>query len=203
MRCPSGSIVADLPLSDPLQLAEAVNTAWTLLSKAQSGMIWAGIELRRMSLESVLEDLLEASRWPYMTTLLAKSLLTENDRRFHGVYAGPASPRAVRQRMEDADAVLALGTLITDDYLDLVAVGYEQMIVAFEGTVRVGARYFHNVPLKDFAQGVIARFLSLKHRGAAGHRPAEKIRPKRQVPLRSPSRFSYQNWARSSNGTRR
>jgi indolepyruvate decarboxylase len=178
---PSGSIIAEEPATDPIGLNEAVNTAWSLLSKAKRGVIWAGIELRRKSLEPVLEDLLEASRWPYMTTLLAKSLLTEDDPRFYGVYAGPASPEPTRKRMEDADAVLALGTLITDDYLDLVAVGYEQMIVAFEGSVRVGARLFNNVPLKDFAGGVVGRFLGSKHR--ARRRPP----PRRQAPPRAAS----------------
>jgi indolepyruvate decarboxylase len=173
---PSGSIVAEQPPTDPDELTEAVNSAWSLLSTAKIGIIWAGIELRRKALESVLLDLLEASRWPYMTTLLAKSLLPENDPRFHGVYAGPASPEATRKRMEDADAVLALGTLITDDYLDLVAVGYEQMIVAFEGCVRVGARLFNNVPLKDFAEKVTERFLSATHR--ARRRP----KPRRPAP---------------------
>ena len=156
---PSGSINAETLASDPGQLTEAVNTAWALLAQAKRGVIWAGIELRRKRLERALEDLLQASGWPYMTTLLAKSLLTEKDRRFAGVYAGPASPEAVRKRMEDADAVLALGTLITDDYLDLVAVGYEQMIVAFEGCVRVGSRFFRDVTLKDFVEGVLEHFL--------------------------------------------
>ncbi len=172
---PTGSIVAETPASDPAQLAEAVSTAWSILSRAERGIIWAGIELRRMRLEPLLEDLLAASGWPFATTLLAKGLLSEDDRHFAGVYAGPASLDSTRKAIEGADAILALGTLITDDYLDLLAVAYDQMIVAFDGAVRVGSRVFPQVRLDEFSEALIERFLGSgkKPRRSRPTRPAQ------------------------------
>ena len=37
----------------------------------------------------------------------------------------PHRPQSTREAMEGADVILALGTLITDDYLDLLALAYE------------------------------------------------------------------------------
>ena len=161
---PSGLIEAVTPTSNAGALAEAASAAWELLAKSQKGVFWAGVELHRLRLESLLEDLLNASGWPYATTLLAKSLLAEDPPRFAGVYAGPASTPATRAAVEGADVIVALGTLITDDYLDLLAIAYDAMIVAFGGQVRVGSRNFPDVTLEDFSRALLGRFLEIKPR---------------------------------------
>ncbi len=184
-RPPAGRVEAEPPASDPSSLADAVDTAWALLAQARRGVVWAGIELRRQRLEGLLLELLSASGWPFMTTLLAKSLLAEDHGLFAGVYAGPASLAPTREAMEGADAILALGTLVTDDYLDLVALAYEQMIVAFDGQVRVGSRLFPDVALEDFAFGVLRRFLDARPPRPPAPTLAAKIRPRNSLTFQS------------------
>ena len=58
---------------------------------------------------------------PFTTASPGKTVLDKAQPQFIGTYAGPASPPGTWDFMSAADYILALGTNITDDYLNVMA----------------------------------------------------------------------------------
>ena len=85
-----------------------------MLAGAANPMILAGVEVQRFGLQEHLLALLDRSKFPFVTGVLGKSVVSENHPQFVGVYAGALSPDAIRRQVEGADCWLAIGPLITD-----------------------------------------------------------------------------------------
>jgi indolepyruvate decarboxylase len=149
--------------SDPAALAAALDAAWARIQAAKLPVLWAGVEIQRFGLQETLQQLVEASGQPFTTTSLGKTVLDESQAQFIGTYAGPASPPLTWAVMDDAaDCIVALGTIITDDYLNVMHSSFEQMIAVSDEEARVGQAYYRRVTLKDFLEGLLARFRSRK-----------------------------------------
>ena len=71
----------------------------------------AGVELHRYGIAKRLSSLLAQTGYPFATTLLGKSILSEMHPQFIGSYAGTLSEDFVRQRVENSDCILCLGLL--------------------------------------------------------------------------------------------
>jgi indolepyruvate decarboxylase len=89
-------------------------------------------------------------------------VLDESQKQFVGTYAGPASPALTRAVMDAADCILALGTIITDDYLNIMATSYGEMVEVNDEEARVNYQYYRQVTLKDFLEGLVERFKEQK-----------------------------------------
>jgi indolepyruvate decarboxylase len=81
---------------------------------------------------------------------LGKTVLDESQRLFAGTYAGPASPPFTNDLVTKSDCVVALGTIITDDYLSLMSSSFAKMIRVSHDETRVDLTYFPPVALEDF-----------------------------------------------------
>lgn len=155
---PSGPLTPQRPTSDSSSLHALIDDAYGRIRAARLPVLWAGIELQRFGLQGLLQDLIDASGLPFTTTSLAKTVLDEAQPSFIGTYAGPASPAPTRAAMGASDCPVALGTIITDDYLNIMASSFGDMIEVTESRARVGYRYYHQVALADFLAGLLARF---------------------------------------------
>ena len=147
---PSGKLSPSPLYSDPSSLLSAAKAAYAVLASAQSPVFFLGVELRRFGLQNVAQDLVEVTGIPFTTTSLGKTLLDESQPLFAGTYAGPASPPSTNDLVTKSDCVLALGTIITDDYLALMASSFAKMIRVSHGETRVGTTYYPAVSLGDF-----------------------------------------------------
>ena len=102
------------------------------LSQAKRPLLILGIELSRLGLQQEITTLIETLNIPYTTTTLAKSLISEahgvGKENFIGTYSGEASSQATQDIVEDADFILALGAIFTDDYLSLLQHKKNQLI---------------------------------------------------------------------------
>jgi indolepyruvate decarboxylase len=116
------------------------------------------VEIQRFGLQDTLQAIVDASGLYFTTTSLGKTVLDESQAPFIGTYAGPASPPLTRLAMGQSDCPLALGAIITDDYLNIMASSFAQMVDVNDEEARVGLQYFSNVALKDFLEGLLARF---------------------------------------------
>lgn len=155
---PQGTL-SPLPLtSDPASLAAAVEAAWARIQAARLPVLWAGVEIQRFDLQSTLQQIVDASGLPFTTTSLGKTVLDESQPRFVGTYAGPASPALTRAVMKATDCPIALGTIITDDYLDIMKSSFGQMIEVNDSEARVGYSYYHQVAMGDFLTALLAKF---------------------------------------------
>ncbi|MDB5692839.1 MAG: alpha-keto acid decarboxylase family protein [Alphaproteobacteria bacterium] len=156
---PQGRLEA-LPLtSDPDALAALLDAAWARIAAAKRPLLWAGVEIQRFGLQDRLQALVDASGLSFTTTSLGKTLLDERQAAFIGTYAGPASPQSTRDIVAAADCVVALGTIITDDYLDIMKpASFGTMIEVNDEEARIGWASYRDIALGDFVDGLCARF---------------------------------------------
>src|SRR5215469_1606081 len=147
---PSGKLQPIRAYSDPKSLASAVEAARQMVASAANPVFFFGVELQRFGLQADAQRLVDLTRIPFTTTSLGKTVLDEKQPLFAGTYAGPASIPATNELVTGSDCVIALGTVITDDYLGLMASGFANMIRVSQGETRVGISYFPTVELADF-----------------------------------------------------
>jgi indolepyruvate decarboxylase len=129
--------------SPALALNNAVEQAWAAITAAKQPLIFAGVEVLRLGLSGLLQQIIDASGFLYTTTTLGKAVLDEQGDKFIGTYSDAASIDAVRDLVTASDCVLTLGTIITDDYLIFIESKYADMVLADTAGVRVG--YFKYV----------------------------------------------------------
>ncbi|RYE71642.1 MAG: alpha-keto acid decarboxylase family protein, partial [Hyphomicrobiales bacterium] len=101
-------------LSDAKNLADAVQRLGDRLQQARIPLVWIGVEVDRFGLHAKAERLVRQLNIPYVTELLSKAVLSEDDAQFAGVFDGLSSASATQQLVKDADFVLALGVWLTD-----------------------------------------------------------------------------------------
>jgi len=147
---PSGHLAALPSYSDAASLRSAVEAAYAVLASAERPVLFLGVALQRLGLQKAAQQLVDLTGIPFTTTSLGKTVLDEGQELFAGTYAGPASPPSTNQLVTGSDCVLALGTIITDDYLNLMASSFAKMIRVSHGETRVGPTYFATVALADF-----------------------------------------------------
>lgn len=155
---PQGTLAPIPATSDPQSLAAAVEDAWARIQAARLPVLWAGVEIQRFGLQATLQRIVDASGLPFTTTSLGKTVLDETQPQFVGTYAGPASPALTRAVMKATDCPIALGTIITDDYLDIMKSSFGQMIEVNDSETRVGYSYYNQVAMKDFLEALLAKF---------------------------------------------
>jgi len=158
---PIGTLAAVKVPSDPNSLAAAVDAAWTRIEAANLPVLWTGVEIQRFGLQDTLQKIVDASGLFFTTTSLGKTVLDESQPQFIGTYAGPASPAITCAVMNASDCIIALGAIITDDYLNIMATSFGQMIEVNDEEVRVGYQYFFQMTLVDFLAALLAKFKSL------------------------------------------
>ncbi|RUL78378.1 alpha-keto acid decarboxylase family protein [Dyella choica] len=144
--------------SSELALRNAVDQAWTQITKAKQPLIFAGVEVLRFGLSELLQQLIEASGFLYTTTTLGKTVLDEKGDKFIGTYSDAASIESVQEIVQASDCVLTLGTIITDDYLVFIESKYADMVLADSAGVRVGYFKYGAVSMQDFMQALLAKF---------------------------------------------
>src|SRR5262245_30968934 len=99
-------VVPTRPSSDPAQLTEALDEAVAMFNAATSPVIVVDGEVQRFGLESAVHRLLDATGYPFAAMMLGKSIIDEHHPQFIGLYEGDRSRAYVRDRVDQADAVL-------------------------------------------------------------------------------------------------
>ena len=155
---PTGTLEPIVVPSDSDALAALLDAAWARIIAAERPILWAGVQIQRYGLQDLLQSIVDASGLPFTTTSLGKTVLDESQPAFIGTYAGPASPAITRAAMAATDCPIALGTIITDDYLGIMASSFGAMIEVNDEEARVGWSYYSGITLADFLEGLLARF---------------------------------------------
>ncbi|MEM9534892.1 MAG: thiamine pyrophosphate-binding protein [Cyanobacteria bacterium P01_E01_bin.45] len=173
--CPISETV-DLPPSpiiDSRALAEAVEESVELLEKAQSPVILAGVELHRYGLATQLKGLLEKTGYPFATTLLGKSILSEMHPQFIGCYAGSLSHEDVRKRVETSDCIVCLGAFMSDINLGgfTAQLPEERLINANSDKVKIKYHFYQPVSLPAFIASLTNK-LQTKSSASINMKPA-------------------------------
>src|SRR2546428_3687090 len=123
---------------------------------------------------------------PVTTTVLGKGAFPMDHPLFMGVHIGPLSPPPIVKRVDRADLVLNLGTLLTDMNLGSrpPQITRDRSIWAVGGRVNVSFHTYTDVHIRDFVRGLLRAPLR-RHREKVrycDHLPAQPAGTKR--PLR-------------------
>lgn len=133
---PSGAIdVSAAPSGEEEKLAAAIAER---LSKAKQPVVLLGVEVARLGLSARAAALVEKLALSWSTTLLGKSVIAETTAGFAGVYSGEHALPAVKNAVEEADVILALGCVWGRQYRHLVTKAKGGLLSVSNGQAKLG-----------------------------------------------------------------
>ncbi len=149
---PTKFVLPKRKISAKKNLEEALNEATSILENSKYPLIIADVELIRFNLQEEFKKLLEKSGYPYVTMMLGKCVIDEQHPQFIGLYQGDRSREYIQQRVKQADAILALGTLFSDFNTGgfTTALPKEKLINANIDRLEIKHHFYENVYLYDF-----------------------------------------------------
>lgn len=155
---PEGEIKAKprIPTATNKSVTEqAVTAACERVKALGSPIFWGGVEINRLNLADTFVELVESTGIPFCTTIMGKSIVSENHPQFAGVYNGKASLPEVRNVFNNvAQCRISLGAWTTSKNQGGVQALGEDWIKADHEGVSVGSKYFPEVRLYDFIKGL-------------------------------------------------
>ncbi len=78
-------------------MKKATDEAIIMINSSKTPLIVAGIEIQRFKLQKKLLELIDKTNIPFVSTILSKSVLSENHPLFLGVYEGDIGIDSVRK----------------------------------------------------------------------------------------------------------
>ncbi|HEY5706472.1 MAG TPA: thiamine pyrophosphate-dependent enzyme [Terrimicrobiaceae bacterium] len=162
--------------SDPAALAEALDEAVQMINRARQPVILADIEIHRFGLQELLLALVEKANIPFASTILGKSVISEQHPLYLGVYEGAMGKDDVRDYVESSDCVIMLGTFMTDINLGIYTARLDPARSISATSEKLSIRYhvFEEVRFKDFMRSLVAAGLN---RRASGEHPHPEEEP--------------------------
>jgi indolepyruvate decarboxylase len=158
MKCnrPNAFLFPTSGPSDQAALGEAIKEAVKMLNKAQKPVVIGDVELIRFKLQKEFAGFLDKTGFPYVTMMLGKTVLSERNPQFIGLFEGDRSRDYVRNRVESADCILQLGALMTDLNTGGFTTNLDdsKTISANIRSVKIKHHYYENVYLHDFILGL-------------------------------------------------
>ncbi|MBB2676747.1 UNVERIFIED_ORG: indolepyruvate decarboxylase [Rhizobium esperanzae] len=185
---PSTSLKAAPDISDEDSLNQSIAQISDKLQNATKPLIWIGVEIDRFGLHDQAERLIRDLKIPYVTELLSKAILSEDDVQFAGVFDGKSSSPYVQSLVKDSDFVLALGVWLTDINDLGWPIDLDKTAFASWDAVKYGTIFNSQVSLADLVNGLIDKRLTCK----AQSLPAKTAR---QAPIVNPAgEITYQGF---------
>ncbi|WP_330342075.1 alpha-keto acid decarboxylase family protein [Streptomyces sp. NBC_00557] len=171
---PRGTLKPARTLSDETSLQQSVARISAQLESAENPLIWLGVEIDRLGLQDKAMSLIQQLNVPFVTELLSKSVLSEDDALFVGVLDGQASSTTVTDLADASDFILALGVWLTD----INSLGwdpdYGKTAFASFDAVKFGTYFGGQVALEHLIDGILAEKIAPKERKLP-ERPARSV----------------------------
>ncbi|WP_043390164.1 alpha-keto acid decarboxylase family protein [Archangium violaceum] len=140
----------------------AVLATLNMIQERGKPLFWAGVEIQRQGLQSEFLELLERTGISFTTSVLGKSIVSEDHPGYLGVYAPEGSNSSsgsgsaeVKQLVENAGCLIGLGAWTTGKDTNNQLIQGDGVALAQHGGVTVGARFFPSVMLADYMHGLI------------------------------------------------
>ncbi|MBY0278485.1 thiamine pyrophosphate-binding protein [Candidatus Binatia bacterium] len=151
----SGAHPLELEHSDPRRTREAACEVAGRLDRAQRPVVLVGIQTFRFKAQREVLALCERLGAPVLATMLSKGAVPMDHPLYMGVYMGAHSPSAIRKRVDEADLVLDLGSMLTDIGSVPQSPMSERSIRAVDRRVDVSFHSYTDVALKDFVRALL------------------------------------------------
>ena len=175
--------------SDPAALAEAIGEAVAMINAARQPVILADVEVHRFGLQELLLELIEKANIPFASTILGKSVMSEQHPLCLGVYEGAMGRDDVRAYVESSDCVIMLGTFMTDINLGIYTARLDPARSISATSEKLSIRYhtFEDVRFKDFMRGLIAADLLRRDSNTHPHpeeEPEFRVEPRAKLTVK-------------------
>ncbi len=146
------------PESDRENLEACIREAAEKINAAKQPVIVADVELHRHGLTDLAVAIAEKFNIPIAATLLSKSVISETNPNYIGVYSGGLSEAACQQYVETSDCAILLGAFISDVFLGLFTASLDRKncILATTEKTRIGLHSYDDVVFKDFLESLLA-----------------------------------------------
>ncbi len=157
------------PQSDTDNLEAAIEDAISFINGAKNPVIIADVELHRHGLTDLAMGIARKFNLPIAATLLSKSVISEQNPLYIGVYAGGLSDPETQKRVEESDCLIMLGAFITDMFLGLNTAKLERKraILATTEETRVGLRRYDKIIFKEFLEKLLYSNIAPRPKTAA------------------------------------
>jgi indolepyruvate decarboxylase len=153
---PKGVLKRAEVLSDSDSLEQSLAQVSAALENAQNPLIWVGVEVDRLGLQEKTLSLIRQLNIPFVTELLSKAVLSEDDELFIGVFDGQASSAAAMEQVRESDFILALGVWLTDINSLGWSPDYDKTAFASFDAVKFGTQFSAQVALEHLIDGLLA-----------------------------------------------
>ncbi len=134
---------------DPDALQACVQEIRWRLKSAKSPVLMVGVEIRRFGLESQVTQLCRNFGIPVVTTFMGRGVLARQKVPLKGTYMGIAGNREVTELVENSDALMLLGVLLSDTNFGVSEkkIDLRNTILACDGQVTLGYHQYTDMPL--------------------------------------------------------
>jgi indolepyruvate decarboxylase len=144
---------------DTEQVDAAVAEILDRLARAKSPVMMVGVEVRRFGLEGKVAALARQLGLPVVTSMLGRGLLAHSDAPLVGTYLGVAGTPEVTDLVENSDALLLLGVIVSDTNFGVSSrrIDLRAAIQALDGRVALGYHVYPDAPLGAIVDGLLER----------------------------------------------
>jgi indolepyruvate decarboxylase len=164
---------------DKSGLDEALEEIQERLNRSEKVVVYAGQEAERFGLMGKLLQLVEKLNVPVATSLIGKTVIPESHPNFIGNYMGRISDAQLREVVEGADCILAVGTFFSD--MDTggfsAQIDRSRVVQATSSCVRVSHHVYPDVTLADVVEGLLASPRLRRHERLPEVRPDPRPAP--------------------------
>jgi indolepyruvate decarboxylase len=147
------------PPVDREALAACADEILARLSQARSPVLMVDVEVRRFGLEPQVAALARKLGIPVVTSLMGRGLLENAEAPLVGTYLGLAGTPEVSALVEESDALLLLGVIVSDTNFGVSAhrVDLRRAIQALDGRVTLGFHTYPEIPLDALVAALLER----------------------------------------------
>jgi indolepyruvate decarboxylase len=145
--------------ADPGALAECAEEILARLAQARAPVMIVDVEIRRYGIEAATAKLARALALPVVTTFMGRGLMEDASDVMAGTYLGAAGHPEITRLVEDADAMLLLGVIVSDTNFALSQrqLDPQRTMLAVGREVRVGHHVYRDVPIEDLVAELVRR----------------------------------------------
>ena len=145
--------------ADAGALAECADEILAKLAQARAAVMIVDVEIRRYGVERETAALARALGLPVVTTFMGRGLLEDAADVLAGTYLGAAGNQEITRLVEDADALLLLGVIVSDTNFALSQrqLDPQRTMLAVGRAVHVGHHVYHDVPIEDLVAELTRR----------------------------------------------
>jgi indolepyruvate decarboxylase len=138
------------------------------LGKARSPVLVVGVEIRRHGIEDKVAALARALELPVVTTFMGRGLLADAEVPPAGTYLGIAGEPEITRLVEESDALLLLGVILSDSNLasSRQHIDLRRTIQALDRSVTLGFHTYAPVPLEALVEALLERVEARPRHGA-------------------------------------